>query len=644
MGKRRQNEQDFHFDFYFFRRLYPIATLLFPRFDSAVFFMIATLLASIASEVVTFFIGQVPGDMYTALSSLDERKFWHIFIAGSFEYIGKCLILALVSFLSWMLYLSWRSNAIQQLSDRYFKNGAYYNINCIDDHGIDNPDQRMTQDVERMCNKLAVDVLPSILIGPFVVAWYTYQTAQTAGGLGIAIIYGYFVLGTVVNKILLSPMVKWNGRVEKAEGDFRFKHVTLRNNAESSALYNAAAFERYESDRLFNVLWWRQFRFMMWKLPNFFWQQLFDYYGAILSYAIQFVPVFINHLYDHTPPAELAGIISKNAFVYIYLVNSFTRMTDVALSIGEVAGIMQRVSEFMRICELEQHQQLARKDSENDSDFDGGYDNFAADTSSTKFDPQVTVENGIIEERNQSEQEKKEDKDIDLIYDIVGLSYSQPDDQSRRMLEGLTMQIRSTSSIVITGPSGCGKSSLIRVIAGLWKQDSGTIKRRKPRNYVMFVPQTPYFPSGHLTLRQQIAFPNILPQFRDTLQADNEQLEGILSALDLNHLIKRCNGFDSGIDFEWQETLTPGEQQRLSFARILYQRPIMAILDESTSSVSVSMEETMYRLLQQNGIHYVSVGHRPTLIDFHDFELRLTGHLTYEIRPLPASAVYAEKL
>lgn len=70
-------------------------------------------------------------------------------------------------------------------------------------------------------------------------------------------------------------------------------------------------------------------------------------------------------------------------------------------------------------------------------DSSGGYDNFAADTSTTKFDPQVTVENGTIEEGNQSQQEEKEDKDIDLIYDIVGLSYSQPDDQSRRMLEGL---------------------------------------------------------------------------------------------------------------------------------------------------------------------------------------------------------------
>lgn len=49
----------------------------------------------------------------------------------------------------------------------------------------------------------------------------------STGGLGIAIIYGYFVIGVIVNKFLISPMVKWNGRVEKAEGDFRYYFMNL---------------------------------------------------------------------------------------------------------------------------------------------------------------------------------------------------------------------------------------------------------------------------------------------------------------------------------------------------------------------------------------------------------------------------------
>ncbi|KHN82623.1 ATP-binding cassette sub-family D member 4 [Toxocara canis] len=718
MGKRRSSEQDFHFDYRFFLRLSKIARLVYPSFEWAAFYTIATLLSAIASEVVAYFIGQVPGDMYTALGNFDEQKFKYIFLVGSFEYLGKCLLNAFVSFFSWMLYLSWRSNAVRQLSNRYFYKRAYYNINCIDDHGIDNPDQRITQDVERMCNKLAINVLPSILIGPFVVAWYTYKTAQTAGGLGIAIIYGYFVLGTVVNKILLSPMVKWNARVEKAEGDFRFKHVTIRNNAESSALYNAELFEHHESDRLFNILWWRQFWFMCWKLPNLFWQQFFDYYGGILSYAIQYIPIFIYHRYDGTSSADLSGIISKNAFVYIYLVNSFTRMTDVALVVGEIAGIMQRITEFMRVCEESDEQQLRGKPTKGDSisderlcvhllgkqlhaydgcsaccwrnsrhyaavsgtttisarrrhdddslysitEFmrvceesdeqqlrgkptkgdsisDGGHDNLGADADvSTAVSDRENTLNDVKVESNSSSEDEEADNDIDVIYRIEALSYSQPDDDSRKMLEDLTMQVRSTSNIVITGPSGCGKSSLIRVIAGLWRQDSGTISCGKLSGYVMHAPQTPYFPSGNLTLRQQIVFPQVLQQYHYSVDTEDQRIEDILNALELGHLIGRCNGLDTSVDFDWQETLTPGEQQRLAFARILYQRPVMAILDESTSSVGVDMEERMYRLLEKNGIHYLSVGHRPTLIHYHDFELHLTGELTYEIRPIRKAA------
>ncbi|VDM24383.1 unnamed protein product [Toxocara canis] len=647
MGKRRSSEQDFHFDYRFFLRLSKIARLVYPSFEWAAFYTIATLLSAIASEVVAYFIGQVPGDMYTALGNFDEQKFKYIFLVGSFEYLGKCLLNAFVSFFSWMLYLSWRSNAVRQLSNRYFYKRAYYNINCIDDHGIDNPDQRITQDVERMCNKLAINVLPSILIGPFVVAWYTYKTAQTAGGLGIAIIYGYFVLGTVVNKILLSPMVKWNARVEKAEGDFRFKHVTIRNNAESSAMYNAELFEHHESDRLFNILWWRQFWFMCWKLPNLFWQQFFDYYGGILSYAIQYIPIFIYHRYDGTSSADLSGIISKNAFVYIYLVNSFTRMTDVALVVGEIAGIMQRITEFMRVCEESDEQQLRGKPTKGDSISDGGHDNLGADADvSTAVSDRENTLNDVKVESNSSSEDEEADNDIDVIYRIEALSYSQPDDDSRKMLEDLTMQVRSTSNIVITGPSGCGKSSLIRVIAGLWRQDSGTISCGKLSGYVMHAPQTPYFPSGNLTLRQQIVFPQVLQQYHYSVDTEDQRIEDILNALELGHLIGRCNGLDTSVDFDWfcrQETLTPGEQQRLAFARILYQRPVMAILDESTSSVGVDMEERMYRLLEkfvklQNGIHYLSVGHRPTLIHYHDFELHLTGELTYEIRPIRKAA------
>ncbi|VDN26111.1 unnamed protein product [Cylicostephanus goldi] len=192
----------------------------------------------------------------------------------------------------------------------YFDHNLYYTLNSIDNKGIDNPDQRITQDVEKLCRLLATKITPSLLIAPFVIGYYTYKTWQSAGGFGVGIIYIFFVIGLVLNRILISPVTKWAAKVEKAEGDFRaggfgvgiiyiffviglvlnrilispvtkwaakvekaegdfrFKHVSVRNNAEESAFYRAASFEKTTCDEAFMALWNRQLRFVLWQFPT----------------------------------------------------------------------------------------------------------------------------------------------------------------------------------------------------------------------------------------------------------------------------------------------------------------------------------------------------------------------------------------
>ena len=77
--------------------------------------------------------------------------------------------------------------------------------------------------------------------------------------------------------------------------------------------------------------------------------------------------------------------------------------------------------------------------------------------------------------------------------------------------------------------------------------------------------------------------------------------------------------------------LSPGEMQRLSFVRLFYHQPPFAMLDEATSQVSVDMEERLYTICAKLGITVVSVGHRQTLHDFHDVELKLDGKGGWEM-------------
>jgi vitamin B12/bleomycin/antimicrobial peptide transport system ATP-binding/permease protein len=75
-----------------------------------------------------------------------------------------------------------------------------------------------------------------------------------------------------------------------------------------------------------------------------------------------------------------------------------------------------------------------------------------------------------------------------------------------------------------------------------------------------------------------------------------------------------------------------GEQQRLTFARLLLQKPKYAILDEATSALDTDNETRLYQHLQAIGTTFLSVGHRSTLTDYHQSVLELSPAKTWHIK------------
>jgi putative ATP-binding cassette transporter len=76
----------------------------------------------------------------------------------------------------------------------------------------------------------------------------------------------------------------------------------------------------------------------------------------------------------------------------------------------------------------------------------------------------------------------------------------------------------------------------------------------------------------------------------------------------------------------WADKLSGGEQQRLSIARALLQKPQWLFLDEATSALDETAEAELYRLLLERlpKTAIISIGHRSSLVQFHGrfFELR----------------------
>ena len=191
------------------------------------------------------------------------------------------------------------------------------------------------------------------------------------------------------------------------------------------------------------------------------------------------------------------------------------------------------------------------------------------------------------------------------------------------LVEDLSLKLATGQGLLVVGPSGCGKSSLLRALAGLWSKGEGAIVRPSLEE-ILFLPQRPYMILG--TLRDQLLYPHT------DAQTEDEKLKEVLKRVNLADLSDRFGGFD--VEKDWTSVLSMGEQQRLSFARLLLSQPGYAILDEATSALDVDNEEQLYKQLQQTNTTYISVGHRPTLTKYHQTVLKLSEEKKWELKPL----------
>jgi len=82
---------------------------------------------------------------------------------------------------------------------------------------------------------------------------------------------------------------------------------------------------------------------------------------------------------------------------------------------------------------------------------------------------------------------------------------------------------------------------------------------------------------------------------------------------------------------DWTNVLSLGEQQRVAFARLFLRQPKFAFLDEATSALDEDNQRLIYQLIQRSGIGFISVGHRETLVPFHERVLLLHSAGEWEL-------------
>lgn len=204
-----------------------------------------------------------------------------------------------------------------------------------------------------------------------------------------------------------------------------------------------------------------------------------------------------------------------------------------------------------------------------------------------------------------------------IIEPRLALSYVtlETPDREKILVENLSFEVTPSAGILVMGASGVGKSSVLRAVAGLWDKGKGYIYR-PPSHEMLFIPQRPYMTLG--SLRSQIMYPHL------NLEISDAQLQVVLKKVNLPDLAARVGGFN--VELNWADVLSLGEQQRLAFARLFLLNPQYAVLDESTSALDVQNERSLYQMLRDSDITYISVGHRPTIVPYHEMIIEFLGN------------------
>ncbi|MEA9390639.1 ABC transporter ATP-binding protein/permease [Acerihabitans sp. TG2] len=200
----------------------------------------------------------------------------------------------------------------------------------------------------------------------------------------------------------------------------------------------------------------------------------------------------------------------------------------------------------------------------------------------------------------------------------------------RTLFQPFSQAITAGERVLVVGPSGCGKSTLLRAIAGIWPYGSGDIGLQTGKK-VLFLPQRSYIPIGNLM--EALCYPEAPDHFSEA------QMLAMLELCTLGHLKPMMQQ-----QANWSHWLSPGEQQRLAFARALLIKPDILFLDEATSALDDESEQLMYRLLTEilPEVTLISVAHRNSVARYHTRCWRFDrpvgeGSAVLNLSPLPQS-------
>ena len=507
-------------------------------------------------------------EFYNALQDKDMDAFYALI--GHFSLLAAAFIVTAVYqlYLNQMLQIRWRRWLTGRYLDEWIGGRIYYHMQ-LTERGTDNPDQRIAEDLALFVDKtlsLTLGLLSAVVtLGSFVaILWTLSGTLEFALGGTQVSIPGYMVWVALVYAIVGTWLVHLVGQ----------PLIALNFNQ-----------QRFEANFRFSLV---RFRENTESIAIYAGEA-----GEMRGLKRRFVDVVNNWWEIMRRQKKLSWLQSgygQIAIIFPYVVAA-PRYFSGAIQLG---GLMQTASAFGQVQGslswfVSAYVQLSEWKATVDR-----LTGFQAAISRAR--EAQTDGAGIVATAAGDALEARA-----LALDLPG---------GKPLIAPFDARIKPGESVLVTGPSGSGKSTLFRAFAGIWPFGGGRLL--KPTGRVLFLPQKPYLTIG--TLREQLAWPASPDAFDETAYRT------ALADCGLSALAGRLDE-----EQHWALMLSPGEQQRIAFARAFLHQPQWLFLDEATSSLDEAAEAALYRKLKEKlpDVTVVSIGHRAALAAFHQRRLRI---------------------
>ncbi len=519
-------------------------------------------------------IAEWNNEFMTALTNYDEELF--LPLIGQFMIIVVIFLFVFVYsvYLKQLLQIRWRTWMTQKFLNLWMKNQNYYKLQ----NKADNPDQRISEDINQF-----IELTLDLSIGFF-------QNLATLVIFSVMLwnLSGSYEFEIFDSKVVIPGYMFWVVLIYSVIGTF------LTHTVGKKIIPLTFDQQHFEADFRFSMMRVREnaesiafYRGEKSEMENF----SFKFYDVVANFRA--IMTKLKHLNGFTN-------VYNNATIFAPFIIAAPQYFSKKITFGDLSQISMAFSQVQ------------------------GALSFFVNSYSSIASLMAVVQRLSGFAKSLEEVEKIESKvEVGAAdnFEIENLNISLP--SGREILNNLSINFKDKKSILITGSSGCGKSTLLRTLAGIWAYARGKIFLPTEAK-LMFLPQKPYLPLGNL--KRILAYP--MPE-EDA--PSNEEIFQALKMVGLENLADKLY-----IEDDWSRILSGGEQQRLAFARVILQKPDYIFLDESTSALDEPREIEMYKLLQKilPNAKIISVGHRSTLYEVHDTELKLEGAGNWNVREI----------